>query len=270
MSTPEPERPLNSMKPIWTRPQSEVSQEDYKEFYRHISHDWTEPLKVIPYKAEGRIEYQALLFVPSHAPHDLFTRDFKRGVQLYVNRLFIMYDCEAQIPRYMRFVKGVVDAADMSLNVSREILQQDRQVTAIRRRLSCRGRRSTRAARRSSRRSLRRTQRRRRPPIAPFARMTRRPSSSATTSTGSSAPAPACAIRSTGSTAAAHCRWAGVAVRRLRRHVEAGVRVREQFTRVDRLGAQHGGGHSGSHGDVPLRRRAADHRADSGNPSGPS
>jgi molecular chaperone HtpG len=87
-------------------------------------------------KAEGTFEYQALLFIPSHAPFDLFTRDARIGVQLYVKRVFVMADCDQLLPGYLRFVKGVVDAADMSLNVSREILQQDRQVTAIRRRLT--------------------------------------------------------------------------------------------------------------------------------------
>ena len=87
-------------------------------------------------KAEGTFEYQALLFIPSQAPFDLFTRDAKIGMQLYVKRVFIMGDCDQLMPRYLRFVKGVVDAQDMSLNVSREILQQDRQVTAIRRRLT--------------------------------------------------------------------------------------------------------------------------------------
>ena len=87
-------------------------------------------------KAEGTFEYQALLFIPSHAPFDLFTRDAKTGVQLYVKRVFVMADCDQLIPCYLRFVKGVVDAEDMSLNVSREILQQDRQLSAIRRRLT--------------------------------------------------------------------------------------------------------------------------------------
>ena len=87
-------------------------------------------------KAEGTFEYQALLFIPSHAPFDLFNRDAHIGIQLYVKRVFIMGDCDQLMPGYLRFVKGVVDAQDMSLNVSREILQQDRQVTAIRRRLT--------------------------------------------------------------------------------------------------------------------------------------
>src|SRR6202008_1968335 len=90
---------------------------------------------VIAMRAEGTFEYQALLFIPSHAPFDLFSRDGQTGVQLYVKRVFIMGDCEELMPRYLRFIKGVVDAQDLSLNVSREILQQDRQINAIRRRL---------------------------------------------------------------------------------------------------------------------------------------
>ncbi|BBZ22625.1 molecular chaperone HtpG [Mycolicibacter hiberniae] len=127
---------LNSMQALWARPKDEVSQEEYNEFYKHISHAWDDPLEVIVMKAEGTFEYQALLFIPSHAPVDLFNRDAHVGVQLYVKRVFIMGDCDQLMPEYLRFVKGVVDAADMSLNVSREILQQDRQINAIRRRLT--------------------------------------------------------------------------------------------------------------------------------------
>ncbi len=133
-ATPEPEV-VNSRKALWARPQSEVSAEEYTEFYRHVSHDWQEPLQTIRLSAEGTFEYQALLFIPSHAPMDLYWRDAKRGVQLYVKRVFIMDDCEALVPEYLRFVKGVVDANDLSLNISREILQQDRQIRLIRNRL---------------------------------------------------------------------------------------------------------------------------------------
>ncbi|MGU3436612.1 molecular chaperone HtpG [Actinomycetes bacterium M1A6_2h] len=127
---------VNSMKALWARSKDDVSEEEYKEFYRHVSHAWDEPLEVIPMKAEGTFEYQALLFIPSQAPFDLFMRESKVGVQLYVKRVFIMDDCDDLIPEYLRFVKGVVDAQDLSLNVSREILQQDRQIRAIRRRLT--------------------------------------------------------------------------------------------------------------------------------------
>ncbi|MEU1213415.1 molecular chaperone HtpG [Streptomyces sp. NPDC005791] len=132
----EPEvETVNSMKALWARSKDSVTDEEYSELYKHISHDWTEPLETIRMQAEGTFEYQALLFLPSHAPQDLFMQDHKRGVQLYVKRVFIMDDCEALMPTYLRFVKGVVDAQDLSLNVSREILQQDRQIEMMRRRL---------------------------------------------------------------------------------------------------------------------------------------
>jgi molecular chaperone HtpG len=127
---------LNSGKALWARPKDEVSEEEYKEFYKHIAHAWDEPLEVISMKAEGTFEYQALLFIPSRAPLDLYEPDASNGVQLYVKRVFIMGDCDQLVPRYLRFVKGVVDAQDLSLNVSRELLQQDRQINAIRRRLT--------------------------------------------------------------------------------------------------------------------------------------
>jgi len=129
------DRPLNSMKALWARPQSEVDKAEYDEFYRHLSHDWTGPLEVIHMKGEGTFEYEALLFIPSRAPLDLFTRDARRGVQLYVKRVFIMDDCAELLPNYLRFVRGVVDAHDLSLNISREILQQDRRIQLVRRRL---------------------------------------------------------------------------------------------------------------------------------------
>jgi molecular chaperone HtpG len=124
---------LNSMKALWAR--TDATEEEYAEFYKHISHDWQAPLESMRLQAEGTFEYQALLFLPAKAPFDLFMRERKRGVQLYVKRVFIMDDCEALMPEYLRFVKGVVDAQDLSLNVSREILQQDRQIERIRRRL---------------------------------------------------------------------------------------------------------------------------------------
>jgi molecular chaperone HtpG len=134
---PAAEQPetLNRMKALWARSRDDVGEDEYTEFYRHVSHDWQPPLETIRLQAEGTFEYQALLFVPAHAPMDLFLRERRRGVQLYVRRVFIMDDCEALVPEYLRFVKGVVDAADLSLNVSREILQQDRQIQLIRKRL---------------------------------------------------------------------------------------------------------------------------------------
>lgn len=127
---------INSMKALWTKSKDEVSEDEYKEFYKHIAHAWDDPLEVIAMKGEGTFEYQALLFIPSHAPFDLFNSDAKIGMQLYVKRVFIMCDCDQLMPMYLRFVKGVVDAENMSLNVSREILQQNRQINAIRRRLT--------------------------------------------------------------------------------------------------------------------------------------
>ncbi len=131
----EPET-LNSMKALWARSREEVTDEEYHELYKRISHDWIDPLETVRLHAEGTFEYQALLFIPSHAPQDLFQQGYKRGVQLYVKRVFIMDDCEALMPPYLRFVKGVVDAQDLSLNVSREILQQDRQIQLMHRRLA--------------------------------------------------------------------------------------------------------------------------------------
>ncbi|MBD9735430.1 molecular chaperone HtpG [Streptomyces sp. H28] len=134
-ATAEPET-LNSMKALWARSRDEVSEDEYHELYKHISHDWRDPLETIQLQAEGTFEYQALLFVPGHAPHDLFTQNYRHGLQLYVKRVFIMDDCEALLPSYLRFVKGVVDAQDLSLNVSREILQQDRHIRMMQRRLT--------------------------------------------------------------------------------------------------------------------------------------
>ncbi|MFE7075113.1 molecular chaperone HtpG [Streptomyces sp. NPDC057620] len=126
---------LNSMKALWARPRAEVTQDEYNEFYKQLSQDWLDPAETIHMRAEGTFEYEALLFLPSQAPFDLFSQETKRGVQLYVKRVFIMDDCEALMPNYLRFVKGVVDAHDLSLNISREILQQDRQISGVRRRL---------------------------------------------------------------------------------------------------------------------------------------
>ncbi len=125
------DKTLNSMKPIWTRPQAEVTAEEYKEFFRHIAHDWNEPLKVLSYKAEGRIEYQSLLFIPSEAPYDLYYVASKPALQLYVKRIQIMEKCEELLPQYLRFVRGVVDSPDLQLNVSREMLQQDRHIAQM-------------------------------------------------------------------------------------------------------------------------------------------
>ena len=120
------EETLNSMKAIWMRPKSEVKKDEYNEFYKHISHDYTDPFKTIHYSAEGTLEFKALLYLPSKAPFDMFQHEgIKHGINLYVKRVFIMDNCEALIPRYLRFIKGVVESNDLPLNVSREILQED-------------------------------------------------------------------------------------------------------------------------------------------------
>ncbi len=127
------EETLNSMKALWTRPRKEVSEEEYHEFYKHISHDWQNPLEIVAARMEGQFEANALLFIPSHLPWDFFAHSEKRhGIQLYVKRVFIMDNCRELIPDYLQFVRGVVDSEALSLNVSREILQQDRQIRAIR------------------------------------------------------------------------------------------------------------------------------------------
>jgi molecular chaperone HtpG len=123
---------LNSMKPLWSRPQSEVSESEYADFYRHISNDWTPPFKTVTLKAEGKIEYQALLFIPAQAPYDLFYHGHQGGLRLYAKRVMVMENCEELLPGYLRFVKGVVDSADLPLNISRQMLQQDRHITQIR------------------------------------------------------------------------------------------------------------------------------------------
>jgi molecular chaperone HtpG len=123
---------LNSMKPIWSRPQSEVSESEYTDFYQHISDDWIPPFKTVALKAEGMIEYQALLFIPAQAPYDLFYHAYQGGLRLYAKRVMVMENCEDLLPRYLRFIKGVVDSADLPLNISRQTLQQDRHITQIR------------------------------------------------------------------------------------------------------------------------------------------
>ena len=129
------EETLNSMKAIWTRNKADVTDKEHEEFYQHISHDWNPPLEKLHLKLEGTIEYTALLYLPSKAPMDIFNPESKHGVHLYCKRVFIMDDCKELMPEYFRFVKGVVDTPDLNLNVSREILQQDRLVRNIRRNL---------------------------------------------------------------------------------------------------------------------------------------
>ena len=129
----EPElEAVNSAKALWTRSRSEVDDEEYKEFYKHVSHDFEEPLHWSHNKVEGKLEYTSLLYLPKRAPFDLYNREAPKGLKLYVQRVFIMDDAEQFLPLYLRFVKGVIDSNDLPLNVSREILQQDDRVTSIR------------------------------------------------------------------------------------------------------------------------------------------
>jgi molecular chaperone HtpG len=123
---------LNSMKPIWTRTRAEVNDSDYHEFYKHIFNDWTAPLKVLSLKAEGTFEYEALLFIPAKAPSDLFYHAAEAGLRLYAKRVMVMEKCADLLPRYLRFIKGVVDSTGLPLNISRQRLQQDRHITQIR------------------------------------------------------------------------------------------------------------------------------------------
>jgi molecular chaperone HtpG len=123
---------VNHAQALWTRPRSEVSDEEYREFYRHVSHDHADPLAWSHNKVEGKREYTSLLYVPAQAPFDLWQREGRRGVKLYVRRVFIMDDAEQLLPLYLRFVKGVVDSGDLPLNVSRELLQQVPEIETMR------------------------------------------------------------------------------------------------------------------------------------------
>ncbi|WP_323030430.1 molecular chaperone HtpG [Castellaniella sp.] len=123
---------VNQANALWTRSKSDITDEQYKEFYKHVAHDYEDPLAWTHNRVEGRSEYTQLLYVPKRAPFDLWDRDARRGVKLYVKRVFIMDDADQLLPAYLRFVRGVVDSADLPLNVSREILQESRDVRAIR------------------------------------------------------------------------------------------------------------------------------------------
>lgn len=127
---------LNSRKAIWLRDKADITEAEYFEFYKHVSHDFSDPSRIIHYKAEGTSEFTALLFVPSKMPYGIFFKDFKMGPTLYVRRVQIMDHCEELIPPYLRFIKGVVDSSDLPLNVSREILQSNRQIETIRKSLT--------------------------------------------------------------------------------------------------------------------------------------
>ena len=125
------EETVNKASALWARPKSEITETEYEEFYKHVSHDWEKPLSWSHARVEGRHEYTELLYLPGKAPFDLFDREHKHGVKLYVRRVFIMDDAAHLLPRYLRFVKGVIDSNDLPLNVSREILQESKDVEAI-------------------------------------------------------------------------------------------------------------------------------------------
>lgn len=130
------EETLNSMKAIWLKDKSEVTEEEYAEFYKHISHDFTNPLKTIHYRAEGTAEFTVLLYIPAKAPFDILYKDFKFGPALYVKKVQIMEHCEQLLPLYLRFVKGLADSSDLPLNVSREILQNNKMIDVIRKNIT--------------------------------------------------------------------------------------------------------------------------------------
>ena len=123
---------VNTATALWTRPRAEVKDDEYQEFYKHISHDFADALTWSHNKVEGKLDYTSLLFIPASAPYDMYNRDVARGVKLYVQRTFIMDEAEQFLPTYLRFIKGVVDSNDLSLNVSREILQKDPNIDAMR------------------------------------------------------------------------------------------------------------------------------------------
>jgi molecular chaperone HtpG len=126
------EEQVNSASALWTRPKSEISQEEYNEFYKHVAHDFNDPLVSVHSRMEGAYEYILLLYVPSQAPFDLYNRERRHGVKLYVRRVFIMDDAEQLMPGYLRFIRGIVDSSDLPLNISREILQHNKLIEMIR------------------------------------------------------------------------------------------------------------------------------------------
>ena len=125
------QKPLNTMTALWKRAKKDVKPEEYNEFYKHLSHDWKDPLETIPFSGEGAVEFKALLFLPSEAGMDLYMPQTKHGLSLYVRNVFIGDDFEMLLPEYLRFVKGVVDSSDLPLNVSREMLQDDAVIAKI-------------------------------------------------------------------------------------------------------------------------------------------
>ncbi|HET9920098.1 MAG TPA: molecular chaperone HtpG [Ktedonobacteraceae bacterium] len=126
------EEVVNRASALWTRPKSDISEQEYNEFYKHLTHDFEDPLAYVHSRMEGNYEYILLLYLPAHAPFDLWTRERHHGVKLYVRRVFIMDDAEKLMPRYLRFVRGIIDSSDLPLNVSRELLQHNRMINTMR------------------------------------------------------------------------------------------------------------------------------------------
>ncbi len=133
--TTEEVRTLNTMKPLWTRNKREIEEEEYNEFYQEVFQDWTEPLEVIHKQVEGMVKYSTLMFIPQRAPSNIYTEDFDQGLRLYSKNNFVMENCEDLLPDYLRFVRGLVDSPDFNLNLSRETLQDDKQLRIIKKNL---------------------------------------------------------------------------------------------------------------------------------------
>lgn len=124
-------RTLNSLTPLWVRSKNEITQEEYQDFYKNLFHDWEAPLEILHTKAEGTVEYTSLLFIPAHAPFDFYQRETTSGIRLYSKNVFVLDNCQDLLPEYLRFVRGLVDSPDFSLNISRELLQQSSQLKKI-------------------------------------------------------------------------------------------------------------------------------------------
>ena len=129
--TTDEDEQVNQASALWARPKSEITDEQYHEFYKHVAHDFEAPLAHVHAKVEGRLEYTQLFYIPQRAPFDLWDREHRHGIKLYVRRVFIMDDADDLMPAYLRFVRGIIDSSDLPLNVSREILQQSRDVQQI-------------------------------------------------------------------------------------------------------------------------------------------
>jgi molecular chaperone HtpG len=124
-------RTLNSMTPLWAKNKNDITKEEYQQFYKNLFHDWEEPLEIIHSKVEGAVEYTTLLFIPSRAPYDFYSRDYHYGIKLYSRNVFVMDNCQDLLPEHLRFVRGLVDSSDFSLNISREILQHSQQLKLV-------------------------------------------------------------------------------------------------------------------------------------------